>query len=145
MSVFLRNIFAGKDNDLKTASVDQAIIQAARPKALLGPLQFVLVEMHDHFGSRFIVDTLNKHGFCSSYSKVQRFERSATVVHGVETLSSGESEFVHFVADILDHNVRSIDGFITYHGIGIIATFTHGTFKAIPVPRITVPSDDIIK
>ena len=30
--IFLRKIFAGKDNDLKLASVGQAIMQAARPR-----------------------------------------------------------------------------------------------------------------
>ena len=93
--IFLRKIFAGKDNDLKLASVGQAIMQAARPRVFLAPLQFGLaVEMHDQFGSRFLIDTLNEHGFSSSYSEVQKFERSAALVHGAETLSPVETEFV---------------------------------------------------
>ena len=144
--IFLRKIFAGKDNDLKLASVGQAIMQAARPRVLLAPLQFGLaVEMHDQFGSRFLIDTLNKHGFSSSYSEVQKFERSAALVHGAETLSPVETEFVQFVADNVDHNVRSIDGFNTFHGMGIIASFTPGKVKAKPVPRIQVLSEDIIR
>lgn len=131
---------------MKLASVGQAIMQAARPRVLLAPLQFGLAqEMHDQFGSRFLVDTLNKHGFCSSYSEVQKFDRSAALVHGVETLSPVENEFVQFVADNVDHNVRSIDGFNTFHGMGIIASCTPGTVKAKPVPRINVLSDDIIR
>ena len=93
--IFLRKIFAGKDNDLKLASVGQAIMQAARLRVLLAPLQFGLaVEMHDQFGSRFLIDTLNKHGLSSSYLKVQKFERSAALVHGAEILSPVETEFV---------------------------------------------------
>ena len=92
--IFHRKIFAGKDNDLKLGSIGQAIMQAARPRALLAPLQFGLaVEMHDQFGSRFLIDTL-KHGFSSSYSEVQKFERSAALVHGAESLSPVDTEFV---------------------------------------------------
>lgn len=101
--------------------------------------------MHDHFGSRFIVDSLNKHGFCCSYSEVKKFERSGSLVHGIETISPGEGEFVQFVADNVAHNVRSIDGFNTFHGMGIIASFTPGTMKSKPVPRIKVLSDDIVR
>ena len=91
---------------MKLASDGQAIMQAARPRVLLAPLQFCLaVEMHDQFGSRFLIDTLNKHGFSSSYTEVQKFERSAALVHGAETVSPVETEFVQFVADNVDHNV----------------------------------------
>ena len=146
LRILLEKVFAGKDNDLKLASVGQAIMQAARPRVLLAPLQFGLaVEMHNQFGSRFLIDTLNKHGFCSSYSEVQKFERSAALVHGTETLSSAETEFVQFVGDNVDHNIRSIDGFNTFHGMGIIASVTPGKVEAKPVPRERVLSDDIIR
>ncbi len=34
----LKNIFTGKDVDIKLASTGQAIMQAARPRLLLAPL-----------------------------------------------------------------------------------------------------------
>ena len=54
---------------MKIAAIGQAIMQAARPRVLLAPLQFGLgVQMHHHFASRFLIDSLHKHGFCCSYS-----------------------------------------------------------------------------
>ena len=35
------------------------------------------LQVHRQFGTRFLVDVLNKFGFCSSYSEVQKCERSA--------------------------------------------------------------------
>ena len=84
--IFLKNIFAGKDNYLKLASIGQEIMQAERPRALFAPLQFGLtVEMHEQFGSRFLIDTLNKYGLFSTYSQVQKFERNAALVHDAKS------------------------------------------------------------
>ena len=41
---------------MKIAAIGQAIMQAARPRVLLAPLQFGLgVQMHHHFASRFLM------------------------------------------------------------------------------------------
>ena len=62
-------LVAGKDVQTKIASIGQAIMQAARPRVLLAPLQVGLgVQLHHHFASRFLIDTLHKHGFCCSYN-----------------------------------------------------------------------------
>lgn len=42
LEVFLRTLFAGKDVDLKVASIGQAIMQAVRQRVLLAPLQLGL-------------------------------------------------------------------------------------------------------
>ena len=50
---------------MKIASIGQAIMQAARPRVLLVPLQFGLgVQMHHHFGSRFLIDAFHCHRQC---------------------------------------------------------------------------------
>ena len=67
LKLFLDGILASKD-DVKVASIGQAIIQAARPRVILAPLQVGLaVQLHHHFASRFLIDTLYRLGFCSSY------------------------------------------------------------------------------
>ena len=74
----LRTIFTEKKADLKIASIGQAIIQAARSRVLIAPLQVGLaVQMHHHFGSQFLIDSLNSSGISSSYSEAIRFEMSA--------------------------------------------------------------------
>ena len=64
--MLLRDLFVGKDVQAKNSSIGQAIMQAARPKVLLVPLQIGLgVQLHHHYASRFLIDTLHKHGFCN--------------------------------------------------------------------------------
>ena len=55
----------------KIASVGQAIVQAVHPRVLLAPLQIGLaVQLHHHYASRFLVDSLHHLGFCCSYQQV---------------------------------------------------------------------------
>lgn len=94
--------------------------------------------MHHHFGTRFLIDTLYNFGFCSSYSEVQKFEMNAPASRSSESENDNKS-FVQFIADNADHNIRSLDGFGTFHGMGIIAASTPGIKTTRCVPR-TNPS-----
>jgi len=83
---FLRSVYAGKDVDVKRASLRQAIMQAARPRILLAPLQIGLgVQMHYHFQSKFLTESLNSHGFCCYCDevKVESYDRSAVILPGM--------------------------------------------------------------
>ena len=45
-------------------------MQCIRPGVLVAPLQLGLgVQMHRHFASKFLIDSLYQYGFCSSYKK----------------------------------------------------------------------------
>ena len=60
-------------------------MQAARPRMFLAPLQLGLaVQLHCHFASRFLIDTLNSLGYCASYNQVQQFNQSAAVYEGTD-------------------------------------------------------------
>ena len=121
---FLKLLFPGKHN-IKVASIGQAIMQATRPRVLLAPLQIGLgIQMHHHFGSRFLIDSLHAHGFCCPYSEVKKFERSAAVSQGTDLPVETSTHFVQHIADNVDHNIRTLDGHGTFHGMGIIATIT---------------------
>jgi hypothetical protein len=142
---FLRTLFVGKDLDLKVASIAQAIMQATRPRGLLAPLQLGLgVHMHHHFSSRFLIDTLNSMGFCSSYSAVQNFEKCAAVTHGVDIPDYEEDSFIQYIADNVDHNLRTLDGHGTFHGMGMIAKITPSTKVNRPILKRSVTSGDIV-
>ena len=53
--------FSETNADIKMASVGQAIIQAARPRVLILPLEIGLaIQLHCHFASKFLIDTLIK-------------------------------------------------------------------------------------
>ena len=123
LCIFLDNLFVGKEKSVSLASIGQAIMQQVRPKALIVPLQLGLgIQMHQHFGSRFLIDSLNKHWFCVSYSEVVKYERYAAVhqgtkIPGVSGSSSAEpTHFMHHVADNADHNSSILDGHNTSMG-----------------------------
>jgi hypothetical protein len=132
---FLRSLFVGKDIDLKVAAIAQAMIQAIRPRAIMAPLQFALgIQMHHHFATKFLINTLHSMGFCSSYYTVQNYEKSAAV---------SQVSFIQYVADNVDHNIRTLDGHGTFHGMGIIAAITPGTMRSRPIPRKSVTTEQI--
>lgn len=142
---FLRYMITGKNTGVKLASIGQAIMQAARPRVLLAPLQIGLaVQMHHHFASRFLIDSLNEHGFCSPYHEVQRFNQNAAVDDGTDIPLSTD-QFVQYAADNVDHDIRTIDGNNTFHGMGMIATITPEIQQRHQVPRKSVSSQDISK
>lgn len=43
--------------------------------------------------------------------------------------------FVQFVADNVNRNFNALDGYDTFHGMGMIAATTAGTRRRAPVPR----------
>lgn len=125
----LQNLFTGKDTHRKVASIGQTIVQAVHPRAVLTPLQVGLaVQMHHHFRSKFLIDVLSAMGFCSSYSEVQRFEENAASSVALDVLGSINlaDRMLMFAADNVDHNIASLDGKGTFHGMGMIAAVTPG-------------------
>lgn len=77
---FLMGIIQSKNRDLKLVGIGQAIVQAARPRAIIAPVQIGLaVQMSHHFKSKHLIQTLNRFGFCSPYTEVQNFKLSAAI------------------------------------------------------------------
>ena len=65
--------------ELRIAAIGQSIIQAIRPRAIIAPMQIGLgIQMHHHFQSKYLIDSLNALGYSSSYEEVLRFERNAS-------------------------------------------------------------------
>ena len=143
LRVLLEELFAGKKTGVKIASIGQAMMQATRPRVLLAPLQFGLgVQLYHHFSSRFLIDSLHHHGFCCSYQEVQRFEHNAAQSHGTG-IPNLSTQFVQYGADNVDHNIRTLDGHGTFHGMGMIVAITPGTSPGQSIPRAKVTSLDV--
>lgn len=139
--VFLKCLI--KD-DLKLVSIGQAIIQAARPRVIIAPLQIGLgVQLHHGYASRFLIDTLHQHGFCSSYNEVRLFRQNAAVDQGTD-IPGYAYQFTQYGADNADHNTRTLDGNDTFHGMGMIAVVTPGTESFKSVPRRKVKPGEIL-
>ena len=126
----LENLFVGNDIRRKVASIGQSVVQAVRPRAVVAPLQLGLaVQLHHHFRSRFLLDSLSAMGYCSSYSEVQRFEENAAASVGQDVLGGTIDRLdtaLLFAADNVDHNIITLDGRGTFHGMGMVATVTPG-------------------
>ena len=145
LKLLLQNLFAGQNTEKKQVSLGHAIIQSTRLRGIIAPLQLGLaIQMHHHFGSKFLVDSLHQHGFCCSYGEVQKFLRSASVSTQDIALPS-ENQLVQFAADNVDHNIRTLDGLGTFHGMGMIAAITPSQEMSRVVPRKLVTPDKIIK
>ncbi|XP_021362244.1 uncharacterized protein LOC110456045 [Mizuhopecten yessoensis] len=145
LQLLLRTLFS-KDSELRVASIGQALIQSSAPKQCISPLQIGLgVQLHHHFASRLLIDTLSKLGFCSSYTEVQKFESSAAFEKGKDRPMTGFDleGCLQYVADNVDHNTRTLDGKNTFHGMGIIAGVTPGITGSIKVPRREVSAEEL--
>ena len=156
LRTLLKIMFASKKRDKKIAFIGQSIMQQIRPRSSLVPLQLaVSVVMHHQFASRFLIDMINAMGFGSSYNEVSKFERNAAVSQGTTIVDKiDDSSFIQFVADNVDHNIRTLDGLNTFHGMGMIASVTpYINYPPSPtikytesmVPRLTVSAEDICK
>ena len=141
-------------SEVKQNSIGHAIVQASRPRSVIAPIMFgVGIEMDHVFGSKWLINELSHLGFSISYDEVMKSKQS--VIHS-ETLDNLLSEYIpgtftQWVADDVDHNVASLDGQGSFHGMGIIAVSSpkdsvplQTRARVIPrLPRITV--NEVVK
>ena len=118
LKIFLNSLIT---SELKKKTLGQCITQASRPRSIICPLMFGLgVELEKTFGSKWLVNHLSRMGFCISNDEVLRYKESA-----IETSDGNRNEnkpeFVQWVADNVDHNVITLTGKDTFHGMGIIS------------------------
>ena len=112
---------------LKENSIGHSIIQSAQPSSVTTPTLFGIgVEMDHVFGSRWLVNELSKLGFSISYDEVNRYKQSVLQSESLDSLLAEyfPGTFTQWVANNVDHNVASLDGNGSFHGMGIIAIST---------------------
>ena len=64
----LSETFVGKDIAMKIIANGLAIVQALRLRVVISPSPLgVAPQKHHHYTSKFLIDTLNSLGFCSSW------------------------------------------------------------------------------
>jgi len=75
------------------------------------------------FGSKWLINALSRLGFSISYDEVEKYKQSVIQCETVENLLSEyiPGTFTQRVADNVDHNVVSLDGQGSFHGMGVIA------------------------
>ena len=127
-------------SDVNQNSIGQAIIQASWPRSVIAPAMFgVGVEMDHRFSSKWLINELSHLGFSISYDKVVRYKQSVIQSETLENLLSEyiPGTFTQWVGDNVDHNVLSLDGQVSFHGMGIIAASSlRGTVPLKTRPRV---------
>ena len=129
LSLFLKSIVS---SNLEQISLGECIVQAARPRTVITPICLGLgVELHHTFGSKFLIKQLARLGFCVSNDEIIRYKQSVVLSKppGYPTGKQYPAAFTQWVADNVDHNIRTIDGYNTFHGMGIISATTCLTGK----------------
>ena len=66
---------------------------------------------------------------------MHKFEQNAAHSHGTDIPNLTTQQFVQYAADNVDHNICTLDGHGTFHGMGMIAAVTPGTRSGQAIPR----------
>jgi len=110
-------------SELKQTSIGRVIIQVSR-KLVITPTLFGLgVEMDHVFGSRWLLKELSRLEFSITYDEVNRYKQSVIASESLDSILTGylPGTFTQCVADNIDHNVATLGGHDTFHGMDIIA------------------------
>ncbi|XP_065643187.1 uncharacterized protein LOC136074898 [Hydra vulgaris] len=106
---------------LRQISLGQCIAQASRPRSMIAPIPYGIgVDIDKSFGTKWLVDHLYKFGFSISTDEFKLFKLSAAVSR-VNAAQKQEPNFLHWVADNVDHNIRTLTGKGTFHEMGSIS------------------------
>lgn len=91
--------------------------------------------MHYPSRSRFFIDSLSTMGFSSPYPEVQRFKENVDCLHAPDVLDSDTDTSLLFAGDDVDHNIITLDGKSTSHGIGMKTAITPQKQASRILPR----------
>ena len=105
------------------------------------------------FGSKWLINELSHLGFSISYDEVVKYKQSVIQSETLENLLSEyiPGTFTQWVADNVDHNVVSLDGQGSFHGMGIIAISSPKDAmplhtRACVIPRLPlITANEVVK
>ncbi|KAB0797138.1 hypothetical protein PPYR_08132 [Photinus pyralis] len=128
LKIFLRTLFnqtsSDKENlttERKMVSLSNAIIAIIRPKSYISPVLLGLgIHLHRKFGSKDLLSILHALGFVSHYKSVMLYENTAAEL----SVNVSSPSFIQFAFDNADFNIRTLDGFGTFHAMGGVMVVT---------------------
>ena len=136
-------------NPPNQASIGQAIVTAARPRSSLSPILFgIAVEMDHMFGSKWLLGELSSLGFSNTVDEVTRYKQSVVCNEDPDDFikrARQECFFGQWSADNVDHNVRTLDGKGTLHGMGIVLSTTGANVAAASSNLPYIPRQRLMK
>ena len=134
---------------LKQISLSQCIVQAVRPRSVIAPIPFgVGLNIDKSTGCKQMITHFSRLGFSISADEVYRFKQSA-----IEAIDKGDNQegtkdgFRQWVADNVDHNIATLTGKGTFHGMGIVCvdSLPLGGFSRIERLKSRPPAGSLTK
>ena len=80
---------------------------------------------------------------CIYGPEVRQSEHIAAISSGTVVPYLIAENFIQYVSDNIDNNICTLNGQNTLHGMGMIATVTHGTHRTKATSQVTVSAEDI--
>ena len=105
----------------------EAIVQASRPRKYTSPILLALsASVNNTFGSKWLLEVLHTLGFSSGYNEVVRHKQSVVSQQNLDSFAMFPfpGHFTQWVADNVDHNIVTLNGEGTFHGMGLISIST---------------------
>ena len=111
-------------SDLKQKFLDQCIVKATK-RDVIPPLIFALVvDLDQNIGSRWLVSYLSSLGVSIVEGEVRLYRQSLMKADTEALTTLPNNSFVQWSADNVNHNLATLDGKGTFHGMGIITSVT---------------------
>ena len=114
-------------DQLHQVSLGQDLAHSMRPRSVIPPIRFrLLVELDPLFGSKWLLNELDWLRLSMSYSEVTRFKHSALVNDDSKKflIEVATGTFSLLKADNVDHNICSLNGLGSLHGMGMVISTT---------------------
>ena len=127
--IFLQRLIL---SELEQVSIRQCIAQTLRSTSILVLVPFGIgVDTDKSLATRWLVDQIALLGLSTSSDEVKLFKQSAAVSDSMEATVT--EHFRQWVGDNVEHNIRTLTGIGTFHGMGIISIHSNSNnnFKAI--------------
>ena len=127
-------------SNLKQLSLSQCIVQATRPRGAIAPILFgVGIDIDKSTGCKQLINHLARLGFSITPEEITRFKQSA--IEDMDnndntTQAESNNDYKQWVADNVDHNVATMTGNGTFHGMGIICVDSEPTGRFGNIPRL---------
>jgi len=122
LNIFLSHLVSSR---LKQVSIGQIITQSARPRSMIASIPFGIgVDVDKSFATKWLVNHLHQFGFSISSDEVNLFKESAISSSRENCSKETQSEFMQWSADNADHNIQTLTGKGSFHGMGIISAIT---------------------
>ena len=104
--------------ELKQISISHCIVQSSRPRSSIAPIPFGIgIDLDKSFASKWLVDYISKFGFSITSDEVLRYKESAIESSPNHIVPM----FAQRVGNNVDHNLMTLTGKGTFHGMGVIS------------------------